>query len=271
MYCFLGNRCKTHGGGAKCRVPGCLYKDNGRGLCNKHGGGRKCRIRGCSENVDRFVDFCLNHASCNVSLTYKRQRKQDKIIETSKQSDLDELLKFYVSNCKSLRTEVKKEGRITKLKELKERIEDESNLLIKSLNEKIIIEKRKDKDLEIANIPFNEIEKQRQSQREVIENENNDSFFGILSNTKTTEVDVDVDNICIDLQLQPNSLAFPSLLHTNDMFSLPFSFTPTHKQQRKGFQDEDKENENIKENDETIKREALIKQLAEFSQNILSR
>ncbi|KAF1790053.1 hypothetical protein GQ600_456 [Phytophthora cactorum] len=54
------NRCKTHGGGARCQVEGCDKSSQGGGLCRAHGGGKKCRIPGCSKGTQR-LGLCYLH------------------------------------------------------------------------------------------------------------------------------------------------------------------------------------------------------------------
>ncbi|EGZ17919.1 hypothetical protein PHYSODRAFT_315059 [Phytophthora sojae] len=54
------NRCKTHGGGARCQVEGCDKSSQGGGLCRAHGGCKKCRVPGCSKGTQR-LGLCYLH------------------------------------------------------------------------------------------------------------------------------------------------------------------------------------------------------------------
>lgn len=54
------NRCKSHGGGARCQMPGCGKSSQGGGLCRAHGGGKKCRVPGCTKGTQR-LGLCYLH------------------------------------------------------------------------------------------------------------------------------------------------------------------------------------------------------------------
>jgi hypothetical protein len=54
------NRCKTHGGGARCQVDGCDKSSQGGGLCRAHGGGKKCGVEGCTKGTQR-LGLCYLH------------------------------------------------------------------------------------------------------------------------------------------------------------------------------------------------------------------
>lgn len=54
------NRCKTHGGGARCQMPGCDKSSQGGGLCRAHGGGKKCGVTGCTKGTQR-LGLCYLH------------------------------------------------------------------------------------------------------------------------------------------------------------------------------------------------------------------
>eukprot|EP00903_Cladosiphon_okamuranus_P006520 g6372.t1 len=56
--------CKSHGGGRKCRIEGCMTSAQSRAdvLCIKHGGGKRCMVAGCKKLV-RKNNRCTKHAS----------------------------------------------------------------------------------------------------------------------------------------------------------------------------------------------------------------
>ncbi len=62
-YCYYflgGGLCRTHGGGKKCKVPGCTKGTQRLGLCYLHGGIRRCSSPGCVKK-DRGNGFCIAH------------------------------------------------------------------------------------------------------------------------------------------------------------------------------------------------------------------
>lgn len=68
------NRCKTHGGGARCQMPGCDKSSQGGGLCRAHGGGKKCRVPGCTKGTQR-LGLCYLHGGIRRCITEGCKKK----------------------------------------------------------------------------------------------------------------------------------------------------------------------------------------------------
>lgn len=68
------NRCKTHGGGARCQMQGCDKSSQGGGFCRAHGGGKKCRIPGCSKGTQR-LGLCYLHGGIRRCITEGCKKK----------------------------------------------------------------------------------------------------------------------------------------------------------------------------------------------------
>lgn len=54
------NRCKSHGGGARCQYNDCTKSSQGGGFCRSHGGGKKCTVEGCKKGTQR-AGLCYQH------------------------------------------------------------------------------------------------------------------------------------------------------------------------------------------------------------------
>ena len=56
------NYCKAHGGGKRCREPGCTKGAEGStNYCVAHGGGRRCQEPGCTKSAQGSTDYCKAH------------------------------------------------------------------------------------------------------------------------------------------------------------------------------------------------------------------
>jgi len=55
--------CKRHGGGKRCKYEGCTKSAAGQGLCKKHGGGRRCTFPNCTKSAASTSEFCSRYAN----------------------------------------------------------------------------------------------------------------------------------------------------------------------------------------------------------------
>jgi hypothetical protein len=70
--------CITHGGGRRCRLPGCNKSARGKeSFCKAHGGGRRCQQEGCTKSAEGRSEFCHTHGGgtrCTVEGCSKAAR-----------------------------------------------------------------------------------------------------------------------------------------------------------------------------------------------------
>ena len=66
-YAQSKNRCKRHGGGARCRVPECDKSTKRKGLCHAHGGGRMCRVEKC-QKASQKRGLCIEHGGADTCI-----------------------------------------------------------------------------------------------------------------------------------------------------------------------------------------------------------
>lgn len=54
--------CITHGGGRRCRLPGCNKSARGKeSFCKAHGGGKRCQEHGCTKSAEGKSEYCHTH------------------------------------------------------------------------------------------------------------------------------------------------------------------------------------------------------------------
>lgn len=59
-----------HGGGKRCKEPGCVKGARGlSGRCQAHGGGTQCRVMGCPKVARERTKLCKDHECPNNELT----------------------------------------------------------------------------------------------------------------------------------------------------------------------------------------------------------
>ena len=58
-------RCKRHGGGPRCRHPGCTNSSQGKGRCRTHGGGKQCITPDCTSGAQQH-GFCSRHGGAKL-------------------------------------------------------------------------------------------------------------------------------------------------------------------------------------------------------------